>query len=171
MIRVSFDAKRSDHSAWLGPWIAGDAEEDAPAGPVAAQKTDPAVVAAAMAGYRITDLSIDETKALKRGIDPSTYRRLYPAVTGELADQLAGRIIYLASFLTARTANDDVYTRLLPDPRTPGWRLALHEARIAAPSEPLRRLGALIEWAMNAIVLGREQTARAKLDQADAIVA
>lgn len=127
----------------------------------------------AMTGHR--DVSQSEQAAIERGIDPETYRRLYPAVTGDLADQLYARVIYLASHLAAHlvcnTDDDDVSDRLCTDPRTPGFRLALFEARRLATTEQMRKVAMFAEWAMNSIEAGDEEIARGKLDRADRILA
>jgi hypothetical protein len=158
---VVLDAKNGDTNA---VWPTSANVEQA------TQRADPALVAAAMAGYRAEDLTMGETAAVERGIALATYRRLYPAVTGPLADSLAVRITYLAAHLAVETADERVYDVLLQDPRTPGFRLAVHEAQVAATKETVRRLAMRIEWALNAIALGREATAVAKLDEADAIL-
>lgn len=152
---VVLDAKRGDtYAAWL----------------TTTQRAEPALVAVAMAGYRTEDLTMGETAAVERGIALATYRRLHPAVTGPLADSLAVRIAYLAAHLAVETTDERVYNVLRCDPRTPGFRLAVHEAQVAATKETVRRLAMRIEWALNAIALGREATAVAKLDEADAIL-
>jgi hypothetical protein len=134
------------------------------------QQADPTAVAAAMAGYRTDQLSLRETKALERGIEPATYRRLNPAVTGKLADQVAVRVAYLAAHIAPEMDDEQIYTSLLRDPRSAGFRLALYEARLNADSEPIRRLAMLTEWVLNSIELGREQSAMEKLVRAEAIL-
>jgi len=163
---VVVDAKGgADRAAWLTP--------ETPTGP----RADPTEVALAMTGARGEELTAGETEAVARGVSLSAHRRLYPAVAGELADRLAVRIAYLAGHLAAHLAAIDeeraqaVSGWLTRDPRSAGFRLALFEARALAKTEPMRRLAINVEWAMNAVALGREQTARAKLAAADAILA
>lgn len=141
-----------------------------PAYRIVTQQPDPALVAA-MAGHSLNGLTEGETEALGRGISLATYRRLHPVVAGDLADQLAARVGYLATQLAARTDDDRIHTGLLHDPRSPGFRLAVHEARLVADKETTRRLALLLEWTLTSIALGRQQSAVEKLDRAEAIIA
>lgn len=130
----------------------------------------------AMGGFR--DLTAVELAAADRGINPATHRRLHPAVTGSLADDLAARIGYLTARLAAElitvVPDEDTYDALadtlVGDPRAAGFRLAVHEARLALGTEVMRRLAMLVEWTLHSIELGREDSARQKLARAEALL-
>lgn len=131
----------------------------------------------AMAGYRDGDVTPDEDEAARRGVSPSVYRRLNPAVTGELADQLVVGVAYLAARIAAHLI-DSIGPAALPmagqltrDPRSAGFRIGLFQARLAATAEPVRKAALLVEWALTAISQGREQSAIRKLDRADELMA
>lgn len=169
---VEIDAKHPDFREWVA--TLPDADADGPVRPaIVAQRANAAdVVALAMADHR--DVSQGEREAVERGIDPTTYRRLYPAVIGDLADQLLDRIQWIATFLAAHlvchTDDDRVCRQLTGDPRAAGFRVALFEARRLAATEQMRKLAMFTEWAMTSIAVGDEAFALAKLARADRLL-
>lgn len=136
---------------------------------------DPAAVAGAMAGYDPGELTPAEQAAANRGISPVAFRRLYPAVTGDLMDELLPRIEVLRAELGMRLVDagrEDLARTITGDPREAGYRVALTDARrLVDAGEPVRKAAFHLELALTAIENGHGGIAGGCLVKASAALA
>lgn len=129
-------------------------------------------LATAMAGDG--ELTPAEKAAAARGITPATFRRLHPAVTGDLVDELLPRIQVVRDDLVRRltdAGHEDVATTIAGDVREAGYRVALTEVRRGAYGETVRRAAFHLELALVAVVNGHRSTAERSLAKAAAVLA
>jgi hypothetical protein len=136
---------------------------------------DIAAIRAAMAGYDQGELTPAERAAADRGISPVAYRRLYPAVTGDLADELLPRITVLRDDLVRRlvdTGHELAAVTVAGDPREAGYRVALTTVRRDTQhGEAIRKAMFHLELALTAIENGHGGVAGGCLAKASAALA
>lgn len=127
-------------------------------------------VAAGMGGYDYNRLTEETRQAQQRGIAPSLFRRLLPAVTGDLVDELLPRITVIRDELARmliEAGRQDAAHKVDGDPRETGYRVALVEVRqTAGMPEQVRKTAFRLEIALSACRAGKRDTAQRCLARA-----
>jgi len=126
-------------------------------------------VAAGMGGYNASTLTAEMRQAEKRGIAPSLFRRLLPAVTGDLVDELFPRIVVIRDEmvrLLIEAGRQDTARTVAGDPRETGYRVALVDIRQAELTELIRKTAFLLEICLSACRAGSRDTAERTLARA-----
>lgn len=113
----------------------------------------------------ILDVQQATVSAVHRGVPAAVAGRLAPAVRGDLADQLADRVVSVA-YEIAGLVGGELGQRLTGDFRAVGYRITVFEARKDAEAEAVRRAALQLESALTAMVHGYAERASNALNRA-----